>query len=61
MKNRRLSRISEAGGIVIIHGPAAVGDQICKTSARAHIVLRQDVIPHIPPAFPFAGQEAHPV
>ena len=51
---------AEAAGQVIVDLPAAVGHGIGENGMVFHVVLVEDIVAHVPAAFPLAGQEAHP-
>ena len=61
VKDRRFAAVTETGGVVIVHRPAAVSDYIIKTAAAFHIMLIEQMIPHITAALPFARQETDPI
>ena len=44
---------AESGGMVVVHGPTAVRDNVLKGSLRFDIVLCENVFPDITTAFPF--------
>ena len=59
-------RIPEAGGmkarrVVIVHRPAAVGDQVVKPAFRLHLALAEHVVAEVPAALPLAGKELQPL
>ena len=53
-------RRQKARGMVVIHRPAAIRNQIVKFSFSAHIILIQKIVAHIPAAFALARQETDP-
>ncbi len=60
MKDGRLTGIENAGRVVVVHGPAAVSDQVGELATGADVVLGQDVVADEAAIFPFAGKRAHP-
>ena len=60
MKDRRLARIEQSGGMMIVHRPAAVRDDVIEITARAHVVLREDVIADVTTVLALAGQGTDP-
>ena len=56
-----LTTVFEAAGMVVINGPAAVGDGILKDDTVEDILFVEDVIPHITAGLTFSGEEPHPV
>ncbi|OPZ31475.1 MAG: hypothetical protein BWZ02_00215 [Lentisphaerae bacterium ADurb.BinA184] len=46
---------------MVVHGPAAVGDDVGEPASGPHIVLGHDVVADVAAALAFAGQEADPV
>ena len=61
MMDRRGLGGVKATGMMVVHGPAAVGDQVFKAAFRPDVVLGHDIVPHIPPGLPFARKNSDPV
>ncbi len=61
VEDGRLARIVDGVGVVVVHRPAAVRDDVVEAAARQDVILRQDVIAHVADVLALAGQAADPL
>ena len=56
-----ISTALEAGRVVVVHGPAAVGHEVVEAAAGLDVVLGEDVVADVAAALALGGQELDPV
>ena len=60
MKYRRYARIVQALGMMVVHAPTAIRDDIVEFAAGGDVILGHNIIAGITAAFTFARQKSHP-